>query len=214
MPSARRRMCTGGIDGPPRLAEEKILDCSRPLPLQELVLSFRKVHDEGFNLADNIIERIDVLIVSLCSPEAVYKTLSSARYSGTDDPFPEANMNWWADKLGQNKDRVFRLLCDHSPLLNPLPTPGPAEIAHARIICEAAGVWQEFSDERLVLRALPHVVSSCTLSESDLSLWFPTEASPYIFLAKVFGEIIKRTRERLKLDNRGEVLINAQIILR
>ncbi|KAJ7484225.1 hypothetical protein FB451DRAFT_1392800 [Mycena latifolia] len=182
--------------------------------LQELVLCFRKAYDEGLGLTDSVVERIDVLTVSICSPEAVCKTLCSARWSG-NEPFSEANMRWWADRLDKNKGRVFRLLCDHSPPFNLSPAPSPAEIAHVRIICEAALVWEEsWGDAHFLFRALPLVVSCCTLSESDLSLWFPAMTSPHILLAKVFGEIIKQTSKNHEpgLDNRKDMLILANVM--
>ncbi|KAJ7080708.1 hypothetical protein C8R44DRAFT_862823 [Mycena epipterygia] len=57
--------------------------------LQELALTFRKAHNDGIHLAKDILERIDVLIVKVCSSEAVCATFSSARYSGTEDPFSQ-----------------------------------------------------------------------------------------------------------------------------
>jgi hypothetical protein len=36
---------------------------------QELLLCFRKAHDDGIGLADSIVARIDVLIVTVCSVE-------------------------------------------------------------------------------------------------------------------------------------------------
>ncbi|KAJ7484220.1 hypothetical protein FB451DRAFT_1554801 [Mycena latifolia] len=180
--------------------------------LQELALCFRKAYDEGLGLADSVGERIDVLIVSIFPPEAVCKTLSSARWSG-NEPFSEANMRWWADRLGQSKGRVFHLLCDHSPLLNPSLAPGPAEIAHVRLICQAALVWEEsWVDEHFLFRALPLVMSCCTLSEPDLSLWFPAMTSLHIFLAKVFGEIIKQMNKYHVLGNREDMLLLASVM--
>jgi hypothetical protein len=60
-------------------------------------------------------------------------------------------------------------------------------------------------------RALPLIVSCCTLSESDLSLWFPTMASPNIFLAKVLEAIVKDTSKNKVFDNHGEDLNNVNI---
>ncbi|KAF7364574.1 hypothetical protein MVEN_00326400 [Mycena venus] len=182
--------------------------------LQELVLSFRKAHDGGIVLAKSIVERIDVLIVNICSPEVVCATISSSKYSGTNDHFSAANIRWWAEKLGQNRTRIFRLLCDQFPLLNPqLEAPTPSQTAHVQIICEAARFWPNPWGDCFVSRALHLVVSCCSLSKSDLSLWFPHTASPEVFLADVLRCIVKSVLETSdKLDNPEDISAFAQVM--
>jgi hypothetical protein len=146
--------------------------------------------------------------------QVVSETLSNVTHGGTNDPFSEANMLWWADKLDGNRSRVFRLLCDNSPLLTLSPAPTPKQIAHVRIVFEAACFWHDSWRDNDVYRALPLVVSCYALSESDLSLWFPTMASPNIFLTKVFEAIVKDIPRYTRFNNRGEDLNNANIAVR
>ncbi|KAJ7841835.1 hypothetical protein B0H13DRAFT_142442 [Mycena leptocephala] len=178
---------------------------------QELLLCFRKAHDDGIGLADSIVAHIDVLIVTVCSVEAVSATLSNVTHGGTNDSFSEANMLWWADKLDGNRSRVFRLLCDNSPFLTLSPAPTPKQIAHVRIVFEAARFWPDSWHNDCMYRALPLVVSCCTLSESDLSLWFPIMAAPNIFLTKVLEAIVKDTRNQV-FNNHDYMLIMASVM--
>ncbi|KAJ6594423.1 hypothetical protein B0H19DRAFT_1095439 [Mycena capillaripes] len=126
--------------------------------------------------------------------QVVSATLSSVAHGGTNDPFAESNMRWWATELKDKRSRIFRLLCDHSPLLNPSAAPSSTQIAHVRVLFEAACFWDERFSEGFLYRALPDVARCYTLSESDLSFWFPTMTSPNAFLAKVFESILKNTR--------------------
>ncbi|KAJ6501364.1 hypothetical protein DFH09DRAFT_1051602 [Mycena vulgaris] len=183
--------------------------------LQELALCFRKAYDDGIGLSRGVAERIDVLVVHICSPEVVCATFFKATYSGMDDPFSEANMHWWEDRLSFHKFRIFRLLCNHSPLINPPAAPDPLQTAHVRIVLEAARLWtNNWIGSFNMVHALPIVVSCCTMDESDLSLWFPTMQSPQILLAEGFGKIIENTvAERdNKINDPERMLVLASVM--
>ncbi|KAJ7823594.1 hypothetical protein B0H14DRAFT_3729992 [Mycena olivaceomarginata] len=158
----------------------------------ELALSFRKLYDGGLALPAAVVEHIDVLIVHICSPEVVCETLSTAIYSGVEEPFSETNMSWWADRLEDDRHQVLRHFCNQFPPLKPLPTPTPSHIAHLRIICEAAPIWlwHSYAVDEMITSSLSIVLAFCRLNVPDLANWFPRMTSPDVFLAKVSEQLV------------------------
>ncbi|KAJ7659048.1 hypothetical protein DFH06DRAFT_1194943 [Mycena polygramma] len=189
--------------------------------LGELALCFRHAHDDGLALPDTVVESIDLLIVSMGSPEAVCTTIARATYSGVADPFSKKNMEWWGDKLGNDRGRVFLRLCDYSPLAILPSTPHPWQIARLRIICTAAHCWllhrsyYDDSHETAMssMRALPLILAACTLNESVLKFWFPGMTSPRAFLTQAVGELVTNiTVDEYTFADRDDQLILAKVM--
>ncbi|KAJ7659049.1 hypothetical protein DFH06DRAFT_435774 [Mycena polygramma] len=131
--------------------------------MQELVLSFRQVYNDGLCLSEAVAGDLDILTVRMCPPEVVCTIM----YNGAVDALSEQNINWWGSRLGQDKAPVSSRLCDLPPLPTRPSQPQQWQITSLRIICVAGHSWfqplphNNCEASKMILLALPHVVSAC-----------------------------------------------------